>query len=184
MSSVYSMPAALQVAASSSLILRDASLMSVSPLQKVLKPSPVPGPVTVKLKPAFDALTNSATAVEMGSTVDEPETLIVPVTARGRRVGPARRRCGRGRGARGRTRSSGRAAVRARAEARWSRATRAHRLLPLIARILPVSVSSLMKQKDTKGLVTVLQKIEPTLSKDVQFTYIQQEQDYTKIIGS
>ena len=49
-------------------------------------------------------------------------------------------------------------------------------LLPLIARILPVSVSSLMKQKDTKGLVTVLQKIEPTLSKDVQFTYIQQEQ--------
>src|SRR6478736_719002 len=66
------MPAALQVAASSSLILRDASLMSVSPLQKVLKPSPVPGPVTVKLNPAFDALTSSATAVEMGSTVDEP----------------------------------------------------------------------------------------------------------------
>ena len=54
--------------------------MSVSPLQKVLKPSPVPGPVTVKLKPAFDALTSSATAVEMGSTVDEPETLIVPLT--------------------------------------------------------------------------------------------------------
>src|SRR6185503_10690014 len=79
-SSVYSMPAALQVAASSSLILRDASLMSVSPVQNVLKPSPVPGPVTVKLKPAFDALTSSATAVEMGSTVDEPETLIVPVT--------------------------------------------------------------------------------------------------------
>src|SRR6476646_70699 len=75
------MPAALQVAASSSLILRDASLMSVSPLQNVLKPSPVPGPVTVKLNPAFDALTSSATAVEMGSTVDEPETLIVPVTA-------------------------------------------------------------------------------------------------------
>src|SRR6476469_3186373 len=75
------MPAALQVAASSSLILRDASLMSVSPLQNVLKPSPVPGPVTVKLKPAFDALTSSATAVEMGSTVDEPETLIEPVTA-------------------------------------------------------------------------------------------------------
>src|SRR6188474_151680 len=75
------MPAAAQVAASSSLILRDASLMSVSPLQKVLKPSPVPGPVTVKLNPAFDALTSSATAVEMGSTVDEPETLIVPVTA-------------------------------------------------------------------------------------------------------
>jgi hypothetical protein len=41
----------------------------------------VPGPVTVKLNPAFDALTSSATAVEMGSTVDEPETLIVPVTA-------------------------------------------------------------------------------------------------------
>src|SRR4029079_4241557 len=75
------MPAALQVASSSSLILRDASLMSVSPLQKVLKPSPVPGPVTVKLNPAFDALTSSATAVEMGSTVEEPETLRVPVIA-------------------------------------------------------------------------------------------------------
>jgi hypothetical protein len=50
-------------------------------LQKVLNPSPVPGPVTVKLKAAFDALTSSATAVEIGSTVDEPETLIVPVTA-------------------------------------------------------------------------------------------------------
>jgi hypothetical protein len=46
-SSTNSMPAAAQVAASSSLILRDASLMSVSPLQNVLKPSPVPGPVTV-----------------------------------------------------------------------------------------------------------------------------------------
>src|SRR6187455_1249580 len=75
------MPAALQVAASSSLILRDASLMSVSPVQKVLKPSPVPGPVTVKLNPGFAALTSSATAVEIGSTVDEPETLIVPVMA-------------------------------------------------------------------------------------------------------
>jgi hypothetical protein len=63
------------------LILREASLMSVSPLQKVLKPSPVPGPVTVKLNPLFDSLISSATAVEMGSTVDEPETLIVPVMA-------------------------------------------------------------------------------------------------------
>ena len=46
-SSTYSMPALAQMAASSSLILREASLMSVSPAQNVLKPSPVPGPVTL-----------------------------------------------------------------------------------------------------------------------------------------
>lgn len=49
-------------------------------------------------------------------------------------------------------------------------------LLPFIVRILPESISSLMKQKDTKGLVTVLRKIEPMLSKDVQITYVQKEQ--------
>ena len=49
-------------------------------------------------------------------------------------------------------------------------------LLPFVIRILPESISSLMKQKDTKRLVTILRKIEPTLSKDVQFTYDQQEQ--------
>ncbi|GGA46959.1 MFS transporter [Psychrobacillus lasiicapitis] len=49
-------------------------------------------------------------------------------------------------------------------------------LLPFVIRILPESISSLMKQKDTKRLVTILRKIEPTLSKDIQFTYDQQEQ--------
>ena len=47
LSSTYSMPASAQALASSSLILRDASEISVSPAQNVLKPSPVPGPVTV-----------------------------------------------------------------------------------------------------------------------------------------
>ena len=46
----------------------------------------------------------------------------------------------------------------------------------LLLRILPESISSLMKQKDTKGLFNVLRKIEPMLSKDVQFTYVEQEQ--------
>ena len=50
LSSVYSMPAAWQMAASSSLILREASEMSVSPAQNFAKPSPVPGPSIVYLK--------------------------------------------------------------------------------------------------------------------------------------
>ena len=47
LSSTYSMPASAQAAASSSLIAREASEMSVSPAQNFLKPSPVPGPSTV-----------------------------------------------------------------------------------------------------------------------------------------
>ncbi len=43
-SSTYSMPFSAQVAASSSLMAREASEMSVSPLQNRAKPSPVPGP--------------------------------------------------------------------------------------------------------------------------------------------
>jgi hypothetical protein len=46
-SSVYVTPFVWQSAASVSLIFRDASLMSVSPAQNFLKPSPVPGPSTV-----------------------------------------------------------------------------------------------------------------------------------------
>lgn len=49
-------------------------------------------------------------------------------------------------------------------------------LLPFIARIVPESIHSLMKKKDTKALVTVLRKIEPALSKDVQITYIKQNE--------
>lgn len=48
--------------------------------------------------------------------------------------------------------------------------------LPFIVRIIPESINSLMKQKDTKGLVTVLQKVEPKLPQDAQFTYGQQEE--------
>ena len=57
--------------------------MSVSPVQNILKPSPVPGPSTVYLKSGFVAAKASATPVEIGSTVEEPETLIEPVTAPG-----------------------------------------------------------------------------------------------------
>lgn len=48
-------------------------------------------------------------------------------------------------------------------------------MLPFIVRIIPESISSLIKQKDTKALVTILQKIESKMSKDVQFTYAEQE---------
>ncbi|WP_277586317.1 MFS transporter [Psychrobacillus antarcticus] len=51
-------------------------------------------------------------------------------------------------------------------------------LLPFVARILPESISTLMKQKDTKSLITVLRKIEPMLSKDVQITYVQEKQSH------
>ncbi|MFC7687349.1 MFS transporter [Ureibacillus sp. GCM10028918] len=49
-------------------------------------------------------------------------------------------------------------------------------LLPLFVRIIPESISSLVRQKDTKNLVAVLRKIEPNLSEDVQFKYVEQEQ--------
>src|SRR6478752_10826239 len=78
------MPAALQTSASpTALIWRDASLMSVSPAQKRLNPSPVPGPSIVYLKPGLLAASASAMAVEIGSTVDEPDTTIEPDTAAG-----------------------------------------------------------------------------------------------------
>src|SRR6266545_516085 len=77
---MYSTPAALQAAASSSLILREASLMSVSPLQKRAKPSPVPGPSTVYSTSGFAAWKSSATMLVIGSTVDEPEMVSVPTT--------------------------------------------------------------------------------------------------------
>ena len=49
-------------------------------------------------------------------------------------------------------------------------------LLPFVIRIIPESISLLMKQKDKNGLVSVLRKIEPKLSQDVQFTYVEREQ--------
>jgi hypothetical protein len=123
-SSVYSMLLFWQTVASSSpatfgssgLILRDASLTSVSPAQKAAKPGPVPGPSTVKPKSGLSALNASDTACEMGCTVDEPETWISPETLpepagrsyrrgrwRARRSGagrPGRRACRRGRSGR------------------------------------------------------------------------------------
>ena len=57
--------------------------MSVSPAQNCLKPSPVPGPLILYLKSGLLAASASAIAVEIGSTVDEPETLIEPEMAAG-----------------------------------------------------------------------------------------------------
>lgn len=49
-------------------------------------------------------------------------------------------------------------------------------LLPFVVRIIPESISLLVKQKNIESLVIVLRKIEPTLSKEVKFTYDEQEQ--------
>ena len=78
LSSTYSMPASLQAAASSSLILREASEMSAPSAQNSLKPSPVPGPVTDTFTSGCTVAKSSATATEMGSTVDEPVTTTSP----------------------------------------------------------------------------------------------------------
>src|SRR5918996_1775881 len=80
-SSTYSMPLASQVAASSSSMGRDASEMSISPLQNSSKPSPVPGPSTAMSTPSFSVMNASAASEVMGSTVDEPEMLIEPETS-------------------------------------------------------------------------------------------------------
>lgn len=48
-------------------------------------------------------------------------------------------------------------------------------LILVIAKILPESINSLMKQQDEKRLFNILQKIQPTLSRDTQFAYIQQQ---------
>src|SRR5919106_4350616 len=72
------MPLASQAAISSSEIGRDASEMSVSPLQNSSKPSPVPGPSTATVTPELAIENCSATSDVMGSTVEEPETLMEP----------------------------------------------------------------------------------------------------------
>ena len=54
--------------------------MSVSPLQNSTKPSPVPGPSTlIETFGATSSLKSSATRLEIGWTVDDPEIVIVPV---------------------------------------------------------------------------------------------------------
>ena len=78
-SSTNSIPASAHSWASSSLILRLASLMSASPAQNFLKPSPVPGPSTVTARPPSDLVSaSSLTSTEIGSTVDEPVTNTSP----------------------------------------------------------------------------------------------------------
>ncbi len=80
-SSTYSMPFAAHVSASSSLIGRLASEMSVSPSQKTANPSPVPGPLTVTCTAEPASSASSATFSETGCTVDEPEMFTEPSTS-------------------------------------------------------------------------------------------------------
>ena len=68
--------------------------MSVSPEQNSLKPSPVPGPSTVTDTSGVTSSNSSATRIEIGSTVDEPEIFTEPepesvVPAAGVEVSPS-----------------------------------------------------------------------------------------------
>ena len=83
------MPLAKQSSFSESLIWREASEMSVSPSQNSLKPSPVPGPSTVTDTSGATSSNNSATRIEIGSTVDEPEMFTSPETVEGSTAGSA-----------------------------------------------------------------------------------------------
>src|ERR671922_100912 len=75
------MPFCSQASISSCSIGREASEMSVSPLQNSSKPSPVPGPSTVMLTSGFSSTNSSATSEEMGSTVEDPEMKMSPVSS-------------------------------------------------------------------------------------------------------
>ena len=75
------MPFASQLrpsASSSAWIGRDASLMSVSPLQNFSKPPPVPEVPTVICTPEFSAMKSSAAVSLNGATVLEPSITISP----------------------------------------------------------------------------------------------------------
>src|SRR5687767_4847450 len=74
------MPLSEQAWTSSSSIARDASATSALPPHSAAKPSPVPGPSTVKPKSGLRARNDSATACEIGSTVEDPVTKISPLT--------------------------------------------------------------------------------------------------------
>ncbi len=76
--STYSTPLSSQIFASSSVIGREASLMSVSPRQKRSKPPPVPEIPTVMRTSEFSRWKFSAAAVTYGPTVLEPSAVIVP----------------------------------------------------------------------------------------------------------
>src|SRR6478672_12330301 len=75
---MYLTPAAAHVAISAARIGREASEMSVSPLQKRLNPPPVPEmPTVTRTLPRFWIWYSSATASVIGNTVLEPSTLMV-----------------------------------------------------------------------------------------------------------
>ena len=76
--STYSIPASLQIVASSSLIAREAFERSVSPRQKRSKPPPVPETPTVTWTSGFSFWKRSAAAVVNGPTVLEPSASIRP----------------------------------------------------------------------------------------------------------
>src|SRR5688572_15635981 len=80
-SSIHSMRFSAQVVASAERIGREASETSVSSLQNFLKPPPVPEmPTVTRTLPPVAFWNSSAIASETGKTVDEPSTLIVPVS--------------------------------------------------------------------------------------------------------
>ena len=74
----YSMPASAQASISLSLMGRDASEMSVSPLQNFWKPPPVPETPTVTRTSGATARNSSATASVTGKTVLEPSIATEP----------------------------------------------------------------------------------------------------------
>ena len=82
-STMLSIPFSKQDSFSESLIWREASEMSVSPSQNSLNPSPVPGPSTVTETSGATSSNSSATRIEIGSTVEEPEMVTLPDTAAG-----------------------------------------------------------------------------------------------------
>src|SRR3954447_21102177 len=71
---------ARQAASSSGLIGRDASEISVSPLQNRLNPPPVPEKSTVKSTLPAWLPNSSASASIIGKTVDDPSAVILPLS--------------------------------------------------------------------------------------------------------
>src|SRR4029450_5070100 len=74
----YLMPLAAQACFSSSLMAREASEMSVSLLQNLVKPPPVPEVPTVTLTPDSCLLNSSVIASLIGATVEEPSITMLP----------------------------------------------------------------------------------------------------------
>ena len=77
-SSMNSTPASAHFSSSMALMGREASLMSVSPLQNFLNPPPVPDiPITNRADPPMDLPQSSTMASDMGKTVLEPSMSVV-----------------------------------------------------------------------------------------------------------